>query len=102
MGTLTRKRHLGHDAPMTTQTHGAIPELTLGWRLQMALGDMSVQEMADHLGVSRTSCARWMHDRSEPKRGLLLQWALVTGTDPEWLEHGSAPDPNGPSTVTLG
>lgn len=83
---------------MSTQTQGGfIPKLTLGWRLQMALGNMSVQAMADQLGVSRASCARWMHDRgTAPRRAYILQWAMATGTDPVWLETGKDPQPGGP------
>lgn len=63
----------------------------------MALGDMSVQEMASALGVSRTTCARWMHDRgAAPKRAYVLQWALLTGTSASWLEYGEA-QPDGPT-----
>lgn len=91
--TLTRKRHLGHDADMSEQaTVGTVPELTLGWRLQMALGDMKVQDMADLLGVNRGTVGRWMHDKgAEPRRAYILQWALATGVSVEWLEHGTVP-----------
>lgn len=77
---------------MSTATHGRIPDLTLGWRLQIALGDMGVQEMADQLGVSRATVGRWMHDKgAPPKRAYIIQWALATGVDAQWLETGKAP-----------
>jgi transcriptional regulator with XRE-family HTH domain len=77
----------------TPQRYERIPELTLGWRLQMALGEMSAQEMADTLGVSRQTLSRWMHDvGSRPKRAYLSQWALATGVPIEWIEHGKVSD----------
>ena len=83
---------------MSTAAHTNIPELTLGWRLQMALGDMGVKEMADELGVNRATIGRWMHDKgAAPKRAYLLQWALITGVDATWLETGETPSDGGPN-----
>lgn len=76
---------------MSTATVGTIPQVTLGWRLQMALGHagIKVQDMAAQLGVNRGTLTRWMHDvGAQPKRAYLLQWALSTGVDPVWLETG--------------
>ena len=88
---------------MTTQPEENVPGLTLGWRLQMALGDMKSQDMADALGVSRSTVARWMHDRgAAPRRAYVLQWAMLTGTSAQWLETGlaGAPSPDGGGSVT--
>ena len=74
---------------------GGIPALTLGWRLQMSLrqAGLNVQDMAEELGVSRTSLSRWMNDRGTPPRAVYLkQWALVTGVPFEWIAHGTAPE----------
>lgn len=77
---------------MTEATHARIPHLTLGWRLKMALGDITAQDMADHLGVSRGTVSRWMADKgAPPKRVYILQWALLTDTAVEWLETGRVP-----------
>ena len=83
---------------MSTAAHGTIPELTLGWRMKMALGEMKVQEMADALGVNRATVGRWMRDDgARPRRAYLLQWAIMTGVDATWLETGEDPaDPQGP------
>ncbi len=94
--------HVRHTiGDMTTQTHhGRIPQLTLGWRMKLSLGDVSAQEMGEYLGVSRQTLSRWMGDvGTPPKRAYLAQWALKTGVDAEWLMTGadptSAPDPDG-------
>lgn len=78
-----------------------IPPLTLGWRLQMSLdyAGISTQQMADELGVVRSTVSRWMHDNGAPPRdGFLRLWALRTGVPYEWLRDGvaSSGDPAGP------
>lgn len=86
---------------------GSIPPLTLGWRLQMALrqAGISVQEMADELGMARNSLSRWMADRGTPPRAAFVkQWALRTGVPYTWLATGEAEnprpgDPDGGSTA---
>lgn len=93
--------HVRHHWDMSTQTQTTnIPQLTLGWRLQMALGDGSVQALAKELGVTRQTIGRWMHDKgAQPRRAYILQWALITGVDAHWLETGEEPDPQrGPNT----
>jgi transcriptional regulator with XRE-family HTH domain len=79
---------------MTTQLAGQIPPVTLGWRMQIALGwaGVSVQEMADDLGMSRNALSRWINDRGTPPRAAFLkQWALRTGVDYNWLNTGEEP-----------
>ena len=93
---MRHSRTIGH---MTTQRSERIPELTLGWRLKMALGDMKRDEMADILGVNPATVSRWMGDKGQPpKRAYLAQWAFATGVSLEWLEKGvsAAPTPTPP------
>lgn len=80
------------------QVAGNVPEITLGWRLRIALEDaeVTVQEMADYLGVTRQTVGRWMHDRGQtPRAAFVKQWAMRTGVDVTWLETGKAPSPTG-------
>lgn len=84
-----------------------IPQLTLGWRLQMSLdhAGISAQQMADELGVVRSTVSRWMHDTGAPPRdGFLRVWALRTGVPYEWLRHGvvTATDPDDGGPVSAG
>lgn len=88
---------------MSTEPQSAVPELTLGWRLKMALshGKVSRREMAAHLGYEESALSRWMSDKLTPRNGVLSQWALATNVDPEWLRTGVGtpgpnPDPGGP------
>jgi transcriptional regulator with XRE-family HTH domain len=79
---------------MSEMTNEHIPALTLGWRLKMALGDLSAHEMADALEVSRGTVSRWMADKGAPPRAVYVrQWALITRTDPSWLLTGRATTP---------
>jgi transcriptional regulator with XRE-family HTH domain len=74
-----------------------VPEWTLGWKLQRSLAHagVSVQEMADELGVSRGTISRWCNDHNRPRRSDLRLWALRTGVPLEWLmgnEPAGQPD----------
>lgn len=77
-----------------------IPQLTLGWRLRLALAhaEYSVEGMAAELGVSRSTVSRWFKDEGTPPRRIYLAaWADRTGVPLEWLETGAEPDLcNGP------
>lgn len=78
-------------------TSPAIPEWTLGDRLDRALkhGHVSVEAMAHHLDVSRSTISRWLHDRGAPPKKLyVLAWAELCNVDRDWLLWG------GGSTMT--
>lgn len=69
-----------------------VPQVTLGWRLQMALahGNVGQQEMADELDVSRSTISRWMNDHgAPPRRPYIVAWALKCGVDVDWLSTGT-------------
>ncbi len=70
--------------------HG-IPEWTLGWRLNrsLAAADVGHGEMADYLGVHRSTISRWIGDQgAPPKDGYIRMWAIRCGVDYEWLATG--------------
>lgn len=79
-----------------TQAHeDLIPRLTLRWRLAMALdkSGLSVEAMAQHLGVNRRTVSRWINDDNAPMRRVYkLQWAQATGVPFEWIETGQMQD----------
>jgi transcriptional regulator with XRE-family HTH domain len=91
---LTHAVHSSQNAGMTQQPEsaGAVPEWTVGWRMQRALAyaGVSVQQMADDLDVNRATIGRWLSDRIMPRRVYVQQWALRTGVSFEWLCHGDA------------
>jgi transcriptional regulator with XRE-family HTH domain len=76
---------------MTTERYERIPELTLGWRLKMSLGEVTRDEIARVMDVTPSTISRWMSDKgAPPKRPYLIQWALATGVPVEWLETGTS------------
>lgn len=80
---------------MTTQpfTETGIPQWTLGDRMRKSLhhADVSVQEMADYLGVTRSSVGNWINDHIEPRMQTLRLWSLRTGVPLEWIRTGVEP-----------
>ncbi len=67
-------------------------------RLRRALrvADVSSNDMADYLGVSRNSVSAWINGRTEPSTQTTRLWALRTGVPYMWLETGEAPNEPGP------
>lgn len=86
---------------------GRVPEFTLGWRLRLALETkgISVQEMADQLGYSRSTVSRWLNDQDPPRAAVVAQWCLITEVDRDWLLDGKSgptpPDPGTPASDQL-
>lgn len=74
---------------------GTVPEITLGWRMRLALHPMPAKEMAKQLGVNRGTVTRWMDDKTPVRPIYLKQWALITGVDYNWLVSGKVPTPSG-------
>lgn len=77
------------------QTGGfVIPEWTLGWRMQRAMAHAGLQtaEIADEIGVSRSTVSRWINDNGTPPRaGFVKLWAMRCGVPYEWLVSGDVP-----------
>jgi transcriptional regulator with XRE-family HTH domain len=70
-----------------------VPEFAMRHRMELALeyGNISVQEMAAELGMSRTTISNWLHGRTEPRRRDLLVWSMTCGVPLEWLMTGAVP-----------
>lgn len=79
---------------LTSSPQFQVPEWTLGWRMQRALAHAGVTtaEIADDLGVARSTISRWINDHGAPPRAAFVKmWALRTGVPYEWLMTGEAP-----------
>lgn len=78
------------------------PELTLGWRIQMALdeGGLKHSDLMDHFEVSRGTVSRWCRDVGPaPKKYVLNEIAVMCGVSPRWLIDGpQPPSPTGGGT----
>ena len=80
----------------TAHRRGIIPELSPGLRLEIARRTVapSQREFAKMLGVSHGTVQR--AESGQPmKRTTVLAWAMATGVDLDWLEHGKTPSPDG-------
>lgn len=50
---------------------------------------VSVQQMADYLGVKRNTVGTWINGRNQPSPQTLRLWAMRCGIDHYWLVHGT-------------
>lgn len=75
------------------QSRGVIPAIKLGDRLGLSLkhANVSHQEMADYLGVSRNTIGNYLSERTHADKRTLMLWSMRTGVDLEWLRTGQAP-----------
>lgn len=73
---------------------GGIPRFERRHRLGLALehAELSVQAMADHLGVNRNTVGNYLSDRTRPSTAVLRTWALRCGVPFEWLRDGIGGD----------
>ena len=64
-----------------------MPAWDLADRLTKALREsgLTVQGLADTLGVSRGTVGRWLNGHAKPTAGTLIAWAVTTGVDYHWL-----------------
>lgn len=75
-----------------------VPQWTLGWRIRRAIehAEMTTDELARRLDVSRSTISRWCNDHgAAPKRLYLAAIADMCHVDPDWLRDGELPK-NGP------
>jgi len=90
---------------MTTEAiGGAIPEMTIQWRLRMAreLAGMEQTDLARATGIARSTISNYENGATERMKSLYLrQIALACGVDPEWLQTGQAGPSDGPGLTLL-
>lgn len=82
----------------TANAHGNIPEIVLRHRLRIAREEagLSVQGLAERMGVARNTVGNAEAGKGTPRKVVLNAWALATGVDITWLETGNAPAGNDP------
>jgi HTH-type transcriptional regulator, cell division transcriptional repressor len=68
---------------------------TLGGRLSFAreAAAMSIESLANRLGVLRETVLAWESDRSEPQSSHLIDMAGIFGVSPAWLMTGGGDGP---------
>lgn len=69
----------------------AVPRWDRADRLRKALrhADVGVQEMANYLGVDRSTVSTWINGRIEPSVQTMRVWAVRTGVPYSWICHGT-------------
>lgn len=67
------------------------PEWDLADRMRKSLrhAGMDVQEIAEYLGVSRSSVSNWINGRVKPSKPTQRLWALRCGVPFSWLAEGT-------------
>lgn len=82
----------------------AVPAVEPRHRMRIALewGHVSVQQMADEIGVDRNTVGNYLAGRTKPRRSDLRVWALRCGVPLEWIEYGIGPDDRGDGGSDLG
>lgn len=64
-------------------------------RRALRVSDISVNDMAEALQVSRNTVTSWINGRNRPRRRDLVAFAMRTGFPIGWLETGEAPPEGG-------
>ena len=90
---------------MSEQADFAVePELTLGWRIQMAMdhGGVKQKDVMERFEVSRDTVSRWGRDiGAPPKKFILNEIAVMCRVPARWLIDGesSGDGPEGGSSA---
>ncbi|MFZ4843027.1 helix-turn-helix domain-containing protein [Mycetocola saprophilus] len=64
-------------------------------RKSLRLSDISNNEMAEYLEVSRTTVSNWINGRTELRGIHLRMWAARVGLPVSWLKDGTPPSEDG-------
>jgi len=78
---------------------GKIPVWTLSDKLRKARLEAGLEqaELASEIGISRNTVTNYEAGRTEPRRPVLLAWAMRTGVALDWLTQEDGPQPGGNS-----
>ena len=85
---------------MTTAHQPRIPKFEMRHRLALALeaADVSVEEMADILGVHRNTVGNYLRGSTHPRKLVIQAWAMRCGVPVDWVLYGDPPAPTGPGS----
>lgn len=73
--------------------YGFVFEFDLADRMRKSLrvSGLTVQDIAEDMGVSRNTVSSWINGRSIPSREQLVVWAAYTNAPLQWLQRGTIP-----------
>lgn len=82
----------------TSPDWGQVPEFTKADRIRKAResAGLSQQEMADRIGIARSSITNYEKGHHAPLPTILKQLAMATGVPLAWMETGEGGDNDGP------
>ena len=83
---------------MTTDAGiGRIPTWTRADRLRKAreVSGLDQTALGQRIGVSRGTVSNAERGTVEPRRSVIMAWAMATGVPLAWIETGEAPSPGG-------
>ncbi|WP_084253082.1 helix-turn-helix transcriptional regulator [Devriesea agamarum] len=82
---------------------GNIPQITKAVRLRLAREHAGLEqaELAERIGASRRTIGSAERGERDPRRTLVMAWALATGVPLQWIETGRVPSPDGDGTHML-
>lgn len=77
-----------------------MPEWTVTDRLRKSRehAGLDQQQLADKIGMARTTVSNYENGITPPKRPILLSWAMATGVPLKWLQTGQRGPDGGPGT----
>lgn len=77
---------------------GRTYEFGIGDRLRAAReqAGFTVRDFEEVTGISRSTIGNYENGKTKPRRASLLTWALATGFDLNWLQHGVSGEQDGP------
>lgn len=81
----------------TANTTGRVPVIDLPIRLMLARtsAGMKQAELAKAIGVSRATVANYECTNVEPRRSVVMAWAMATGVDLRWIITGETAGDDG-------
>lgn len=84
--------------PNEMRVPGRVPQWTRGERLRKAREDLDLtqSELAAAIEIGKRRLVAFENDDAEPKRSVILSWALRCGVDSNWLMTGVAGPEKGP------
>lgn len=82
---------------------GQVPPIELRHRLRIARewAGMDQQQIAEAMGVTRSTVSNCEQGRTSPQRTTVNLWALACGVPAHWLRTGLAPHGHGPEHAML-
>ena len=76
---------------------GHIPVWTRADRLRKARESAGLDQttLGERIGVSRGTVSNAERGTVEPRRAVIMAWAMATGVPLRWIDTGEAPSPDG-------